>query len=121
MNDLGGTTGAQKSHLAVISGGGSMRTTAVSPLEAGMAVRSQRTTGYNTGGVEGARSRHETNVRAIARSYDNFEDALLPMVQASGVAGRSAIVVAETIRNSRVLRDQAERAFQRARMELVQS
>ena len=61
------------------------------------------------------RSRHEDGVRAVAKNYANFDEALLPMVLASGVSGEAAASVAEAIMGNPALKAQAERAFQRAR------
>ena len=58
-------------------------------------------------------------MRAVARNYDSFEDALLPMVLASGVSGDAASSVAEAIMGNPALKAQAERAFQRARLNAV--
>jgi hypothetical protein len=76
-------------------------------------------TGYGASTIETPRSRHESGVRAVARNFDNFDDALLPMVLASGVSGEAAASVAEAILGNPALKAQAERAFQRARLSAV--
>lgn len=73
-------------------------------------------TGVTFGAAVETSNRHNMSVRAIAAKYDNFEDALLPMVLASGVTGEAAVAVAEAINSNPALRAQAERAFQRAQL-----
>jgi hypothetical protein len=119
---------ARRAHLALVEGGGSISTNSTSAatraIGADPVLRvAQPTapaygapTGYAANSVEGPRSRHEAGVRAVAANYDNFEDALLPMVLASGVSGEAASSVAEAIMGNPALKAQAERAFQRARL-----
>jgi hypothetical protein len=126
MTNFGGinATHAQRAHLALIEGGASTSAatgaTNVSGVRAAGAERpaaSKRVaTGYAHANVEGTRSRHEVGVRAVAKHYATFEDALVPMVLASGVSGEAATAVAEAIMSNPSLRAQAERAFQRARI-----
>lgn len=114
---------ARRAHLALIEGGASIRsnvaatsraaTAAITPVGAGAR---QAATGYARGTAEAPRSRHEVGVRAVARAFDSFDDALIPMVLASGVAGEAAASVADAIKSSPALRAQAERAFERARL-----
>jgi len=73
------------------------------------------TTNYGAA-VQSSVSRHDASVRAVASRYDNFKDALLPMVLASGVTGEAAVAVAEAIQANPALKAQAERAFQRAQL-----
>jgi hypothetical protein len=65
--------------------------------------------------IMSARSRHEGGVSAVAARYERFEDALLPMVLASGVGGDAAIKVAAAIMANDGLRAQARHAHQQAR------
>lgn len=121
---------ARRAHLALIEGGASLGSAAAGAATRASSARTLRptaaptassaATGYRAASAEAPRSRHESGVRAVARTYDNFEDALLPMVRASGVSGsREAETVAEAIRNNPALKAQAERAFQRARISAV--
>ena len=115
---------ARRAHLALVQGGAGANTT--DATSAATAVRSvarpqQRDaaqTRYAAMG-EAPRSRHESGVRAVAQNFANFEDALLPMVLASGVSGEAAASVAEAIKGNPALKAQAERAFQRARLNAV--
>jgi len=66
--------------------------------------------------IQSSASRHDASVRAVAARYDNFQDALLPMVLASGVTGDAAVAVADAIQANPALKAQAERAFQRAQL-----
>jgi hypothetical protein len=66
--------------------------------------------------IETPAQRSEASVRAIATEYATFEEALLPMVLASGVTGEAAVAVAAAVEANPVLRAQAERAWQKARM-----
>lgn len=119
---------ARRAHLALVEGGASISTNATSAatraIGADPVLRPRDTarvagTAYAAGSIEAPRSRHESGVRAVARNYSSFEDALLPMVLASGVSGESAASVAEAIMGNPALRAQAERAFQRARISAV--
>lgn len=121
---------ARRAHLALVEGGGSISTNSTSaatraigadPVLRAATAQPPRPaygapTGYAGNSVEAPRSRHEAGVRAVAANYDNFEDALLPMVLASGVSGEAASSVAEAIMGNPALKAQAERAFQRARL-----
>jgi hypothetical protein len=120
---------ARRAHLALVEGGASISTNATSAAThalgttalQGVAPRppaGRAATAYGSS-VEAPRSRHETGVRAVAKNYDSFEDALLPMVLASGVSGEAASSVAEAIMGNPALKAQAERAFQRARLNAV--
>lgn len=120
---------ARRAHLALVEGGGTISTNATSAATGALgadpvtrvsptSIGSSATTSYGAS-VESPRSKHETGVRAVARNYDNFEDALLPMVLASGVSGEAAASVAEAIKGNPALKAQAERAFQRARLNAV--
>lgn len=126
MNDFGRIGGdARRAHLALVQGGLSTTPSATQGVEAtpraSAATRAHlASTGYAaqaTGSVP--RSRHESGVRAVARAHESFEDALLPMVLASGVSRDAAATVAATIMASPALRAQAERAFARSRMGAV--
>lgn len=121
---------ARQAHLALVEGGAGITTRATSAATRAIGSTSiasieqpridrRIATGYAAASVEGPRSRHETGVRAVARNYDSFEDALLPMVLASGVSGDAASSVAEAIMGNPALKAQAERAFQRARLNAV--
>lgn len=123
MNTFGGnaitsnsSSDIRRSHLAVVQGTGPAAAEAsnVDPATR-MRAAAQGSTGYHAAASTG-RSRHEEGVRAVALRYDNFADALLPMVLASGVSGESAVAVAEAIKANPALTAQAERAFQRARL-----
>jgi hypothetical protein len=118
---------ARRAHLALVEGGASISTNSTSAATRAIgtdpvlrasapAPAFGAPTAYATNSVEGPRSRHEAGVRAVAANYENFEDALLPMVLASGVSGEAASSVAEAIMGNPALRAQAERAFQRARL-----
>lgn len=113
-------------HLALVQGGNSISTNSTSAATrtlgadpvgriAPLAPRLSVATSYAATAVEAPRSRHEQGVRAVARNFENFEDALLPMVLASGVSGEAATSVAEAIKGNPALKAQAEVAFQRAR------
>jgi hypothetical protein len=125
MADFGFTFGgdARRAHLALVQGGASISTNATSGVanvaRPAASTRSHVPTAYASAASEAPRSRHESGVRAVARTYDNFDDALLPMVLASGVSGEAAASVAEAIKGNPALRAQAERAFQRARLDAV--
>lgn len=120
---------ARRAHLALVEGGASISTNATSAatrtIGSDPVVRPPAPaprvagTAFQAASVEGGRSRHETGVRAVARNYANFEEALLPMVLASGVSGEAAASVAEAIMGNPALKAQAERAFQRARLNAV--
>lgn len=108
----------RRSHLAVVQGTGPAAEASNVDPASRMRAAAQGSTGY--GAAEPvARSRHEEGVRAVAKRYDNFADALLPMVLASGVSGESAVAVAEAIKANPALTAQAERAFQRARINVL--
>ena len=127
--NFGGDAG--RSHLALVEGGANISTNATSaatrtigtdpigrmPQVTSLGARAA--TGYAAATGEAPRSRHESGVRAVARNYANFDDALLPMVLASGVSGDAAAAVADAIKGNPALRAQAERAFQRARLNAV--
>ena len=102
-------------HLAVVQGGGPV---AEAATIGGTRVAGGTPTGYSRP-AHAASSPQETGVRAVARMYDNFEDAVLPMVLASGVSGDTAERVAQAIMNVPALRKQAEGAFRAARIEAV--
>lgn len=132
MADFGGINfggDARRAHLALVEGGASISTNSTSAatraLGADPVLRTAVTTtpriptGYGAATTESPRSRHESGVRAVARNFDNFADALLPMVLASGVSGEAASSVAEAILGNPALKAQAERAFQRARLSAV--
>ena len=131
MAEFGNYSGdARRAHLALVSGGaGTISTSATSAATSAigtdpvvrLAQVSARPvqTGYSRPGLEAPRSRHENGVRAVARNFDNFEDALLPMVLASGVSGEAPASVADAILGNPALKAQAERAFQRARLNAV--
>ena len=132
MADFGGINfggDARRAHLALVEGGASISTNSTSaatralgadPVVRTAAASTPRVaTGYGASTIETPRSRHESGVRAVARNFDNFDDALLPMVLASGVSGEAAASVAEAILGNPALKAQAERAFQRARLSAV--
>lgn len=133
MADFGFTFGgdARRAHLALVDGGASISTNSTSAatraigtepvtrIAPATSLGSSAATAYGAASVEAPRSKHETGVRAVARNYDNFEEALLPMVLASGVSGEAAASVAEAIMGNPALKAQAERAFQRARLSAV--
>ena len=68
-------------------------------------------------GISAPASRYQRSVTAVAARYERFEDAVLPMVLASGVTGDAAIKVAASIMANDALRAQAEAAHQQARDE----
>lgn len=132
MADFGFNFGgeARRAHLALVDGGASISTNSTSAATRAIGsnpigrvtpapATGSPATAYGAASVETPRSRHEGGVRAVARNYDNFSDALLPMVLASGVSGEAAASVAEAIMGNPALRAQAERAFQRARLNAV--
>jgi hypothetical protein len=132
MADFGGINfggDARRAHLALVQGGGSISTNSTSdatrvlgtsPVARVAAPQVQAARTEFRGVIrEDVRSRHEDGVRAVARNFDNFDDALLPMVLASGVSGEAAASVAEAILGNPALKAQAERAFQRARLSAV--
>ena len=106
------------SHLAVVAGGPAA-TAEVAPTEQPRAATA-RTTGYDSTTGKAATPR-ESGVSAVARMYDTFEQAVLPMVLASGVSGETAVRVAEAIMNVPALRKQAEGAFRAARVSAVEA
>lgn len=115
-----GDGASRTGHLALV--GGSAVTTNTTSIEGATTVdpaSRMRNAAQGTrigANVPVERSRHEDGVRAVAAKYDNFEEALLPMVLASGVSGEAAVAVAEAIRSNPALTAQAERAFFRARV-----
>jgi hypothetical protein len=128
-----GSSGANagRAHLAVIQGGGaSPASNAGAAREASRALgtaptlqvasaaarRVAATTGYNSQVAEAPRSSHEAGIRAVARQFTAFHDALLPMVLASGVSGEAAASVVAAIKGNPALLAQAERAFDKARV-----
>lgn len=130
FNGIGSGGDARRAHLALVEGGSSISTNATSDvrraakLETDLIQHSLPTprfaaTGYAAATGETPRSRHESGVRAVAKNYATFDDALLPMVLASGVSGEAAASVAEAIMGNPALKAQAERAFQRARINAV--
>ncbi len=133
MADFGGINfggDARRAHLALVEGGASTISTnstsaatralgADPVLRTAVATTPRVSTGYGASTIESPRSRHESGVRAVARNFDNFDDALLPMVLASGVSGEAAASVTEAILGNPALKAQAERAFQRARLNAV--
>jgi hypothetical protein len=123
MNQFGGISSgdARRAHLALVTGTsvGADRTNE-SVLAARGRTPDLRATTYSAArhgvsSLEGVRSRHERGVRAVASAYATFEDALLPMVLASGVSGESAPAVRDAILGNPALRAQAQRAYARAR------
>lgn len=100
-------TAGKTSHLTVVGAAGDVSATQT---------RSTTSSGVTFGAAVETSNRHNLSVRAIAARYDNFQDALLPMVLASGVTGEAAVAVAEAIMANPALRAQAERAFQRAQL-----
>jgi hypothetical protein len=133
MADFGGINfggDARRAHLALVEGGASISTNATSAASRAIgsnpvlrvnpsSIGRSAATAYSSAVGEAPRSKHETGVRAVARNYTQFEDALLPMVLASGVSGEAAASVAEAIMGNPALKAQAERAFQRARLHAV--
>jgi hypothetical protein len=117
---------ARRAHLALVGGtdvnATSSREGAASvQSSAPSAARTQAAiTAYSNRPVEQPRSRFENGIRAVAKTYSEFEDALLPMVLASGVSGESATAVRDAILGNPALRAQAERAFQRSRMDAAE-
>ena len=117
---------ARRAHLALIGG---TDVSAASSREAAATVQTEAVkspsaqtlaaTDSPRPAFEQPRSRFENSVRAVARTYSEFEDALLPMVLASGVSGESATAVRDAILGNPALRAQAERAFQRSQMESI--
>lgn len=103
-----GTTASIAHAAAAASSAGVSNVTQLRP-------RSAQATSY--GEAVKTSNRHETSVKAVAAKYERFEDALLPMVLASGVTGEAAIKVAESIMASDPLRNQAETAHRLAREE----
>jgi hypothetical protein len=103
-------------HLAVVETAAAVSTTSNTTT-----TRTRASGGASFGAPieRAAGARHAAGVRAIATQYPNFEEALLPMVLASGVGGDAAVAVADAIMNNPNLRAQAERAFQRARLTAV--
>ena len=79
-------------------------------------VRPERAPVIRPAPAQGRNTYHEVGVRAVANMYSRFEDALIPMVLASGVNGDAASAVARAIRSNPQLRVQAENAFRAARM-----
>ncbi|MCW2950273.1 MAG: hypothetical protein JWN41_1286, partial [Thermoleophilia bacterium] len=118
---------AGRAHLALIEGGGAADTTgsardatrtlgaAPIALVAADTTRRAAATGYASTSPEAPRSRHEAGIRAVAQQFDEFHEALLPMVLASGVAGVAAASIVEAIMSNPVLKAQAQRAFDKAR------
>lgn len=134
MADFGGINfggDARRAHLALVQGGSSISTNStsaatralgadpVSRVHQPSGLGRTAATGFGAASVETSRSRHESGVRAVAKNYANFDEALLPMVLASGVSGEAAASVAEAILGNPALKAQAERAFQRARLNAV--
>ncbi|MCW2923614.1 MAG: hypothetical protein JWM98_1018 [Thermoleophilia bacterium] len=130
FNGIGSGGDARRAHLALVEGGASISTNATSDVRLAatlepsairhsLASAPRAATGYAAATGEAPRSRHESGVRAVAKNYATFDDALLPMVLASGVSGEAAASVAEAILGNPALKAQAERAFQRARINAV--
>ena len=132
MNTFSNVGHARGAHLALIQGGGgrvadsgtaraASSTLGADPVMrvAQPVARRMNTTAYSTLDAQGPRSRHELGVRAVARDAVNFEDALHDMVRASGVREENAGHVAAAILGNPALKAQAERAFQRARIDAV--
>jgi len=127
MGNFGGINfgDARRAHLALIEGGASIRSNVEATSRAAASIAPstvgarQAPTRFGAQVGEAGRSRHENGVRAVARSFETFDEALIPMVLASGVAGEAAASVAEAIKSSPALRAQAERAFSRARIDAV--
>jgi hypothetical protein len=120
---------ARRAHLALVEGGAGISTNATSAATRAIgaspvgrvdatSVGRSAATGYGAS-IETPRSRHEAGVRVVARNYESFEDALLPMVLASGVSGEAAAHVADAILGNPALKAQAERAFRTARLNAV--
>lgn len=101
------------------NGAGRIATTVASEGAGTVTSLRQRSESTTFGAAVTAADRHDAGVRAVAARYGSFEDALLPMVLASGVSGDAAIAVAEAIQANPALRAQAERAFQRAQLSSV--
>ncbi len=76
-------------------------------------------TGYGAAAAMPENTQDVRSVRAVALQYDRFEDALLPMVLASGVKGDAAVAAAEAILSNPALLAQAEKAYARARISAV--
>ncbi|MCW2960417.1 MAG: hypothetical protein JWM90_804 [Thermoleophilia bacterium] len=117
---------ARRAHLALVGGTGTDLTSAsreaaavLRPVANVHRANSAMTAYGAASGLEAPRSRHESGVRAVARDSADFESALLPMVLASGVSGESATAIRNAILNNPALKAEAERAFQRARIESV--
>lgn len=133
MADFGGINfggDARRAHLALVQGGAistnstsaatrALGSDPVSRVQQPSGLGRTAATGYSAASAETPRSRHESGVRAVARNYASFDEALLPMVLASGVSGEAAASVAEAIMGNPALKAQAERAFQRARLSAV--
>lgn len=134
LGGIGSPGDARRAHLALITGGAhapatkpatTQRTTAGSPLEAARTAATDRTpprsnvTAFGPAAgaraLEAVRSQHEQRVRAVARQHATFEEAIGPMIRVSGVSSRAADAVANAILNTPTLRNQAERAYARAR------
>lgn len=133
MGNFGHVGHARGAHLALIQGGGGTSISDTSATRAASSaigadpvvrvaqpsVRRMNTTAYSTLDAEGPRSSHEQGIRAVARQHPSFEAALVDMVRASGVSPSNADSVARAILGNPALKAQAERAFQRARLDAV--
>lgn len=116
-NDIGSIYRAQTArpaHLALVASNEPAR-------GAERTGRAHAATSYDktAAGPAAGRVATENSVRAVARSHDSFEAALLPMVMASGVSREAATHVAATILEVPALRRQAEDAFRAARIASV--
>lgn len=134
MATFGNVGHARGAHLALVQGGGdtgvsdtsaaraassTLGTDPVVRVNPGPVARRMNSTAYSTLDAQGPRSRHELGVRAVARDAASFEDALFDMVCASGVSRENAEGVTCAILGNPALKAQAERAFQRARIDAV--
>ncbi len=63
-------------------------------------------------------ARRSASVASVAAGTTTFDQALLPMVLATGVSGKAAVAVAEAIKSNPDLYAQAERAWKQGRGEV---
>ena len=114
----------RRAHLALIDGGKSHSShavqaaheSAVSTVQTPRLQRRQASATFVSQNHETPRTRHEGGVIAVAQQYNTFEEALLPMVLASGVKGEAAAAIAKAIKSQPALLQQAENAYRHARM-----
>ena len=127
MADFGGINfggDARRAHLALVEGGAHdqhqldecrrPRALGTAPVAPRIAPTVRRRAPGSRRRSEDAAQPPRDGVRAVAKNFNNFDDALLPMVLASGVSGEAAASVADAIKGNPALKAQAERAFQRA-------